>query len=70
MIDAYHLQHLDDLRSGHMKTLDVAQMYEIITFPSLHATLGLILIYAARAIPILFPLAIALNLGMIDASGS
>jgi len=53
-----------------MKTLDVAQMYEIITFPSLHATLGLILIYAARAIPILFPLAIALNLGMIDASGS
>jgi PAP2 superfamily len=68
LIDAYHLQHLDDLRSGHMKTLDVSQMYGIITFPSWHATLGLILIYAARGIPILFPLAIALNFGMIAAT--
>jgi hypothetical protein len=68
LIDAYHLQHLDDLRSGLMKTLDVSQLHGIITFPSFHAALGLILIYTARGIPILFPLAIAFNFGMIAAT--
>src|SRR6266446_1153070 len=53
IIDAYHLPHLYDLRSGRMTTIDTSKIYGMITFPSFHASLGVLLIYATRGIPLL-----------------
>jgi hypothetical protein len=64
---AYHMPHLMALRDGTMRTLDVAQMHGIITFPSFHAALGILFIYATRRTVLFIP-AVVINVGMIMAT--
>ncbi|WP_076859443.1 phosphatase PAP2 family protein [Bradyrhizobium mercantei] len=62
---AYHLADLTALRTGQMREIVLAKVVGLITFPSFHAALGLILIYVTRGIRILFPISLALNVLMI-----
>jgi membrane-associated phospholipid phosphatase len=62
---AYHLADFSALRSGQMSEIALARMNGLITFPSFHTALGLILIYATRGIRFLFPISLAFNVLMI-----
>ena len=68
--DAYHLADFTALRAGHMPEISISQVNGLITFPSFHAALGLMLIYASRGIRILFPLSLSLNALMIASTPS
>jgi hypothetical protein len=61
-VDAYHLIDFNALRSGQMMRISLAQVNGLITFPSFHAALAVILIYACRGINVLFPAFLVLNL--------
>lgn len=69
-VDAYHLADFTALRTGHMPEINVTQTKGLVTFPSFHATLALILIYATRGIRVLFPLSLGLNVLMIASTPS
>jgi len=69
-IDAYHLADFTALRTGHMQEIDVSRTNGLITFPSFHAALALILIYTTRGIRVLFPLSLGLNVLMIASTPS
>lgn len=62
---AYYLPAFYALRAGTMPEIAMAQLVGVIQFPSFHAALALILIYACRDIPYLFLLSLVLNLVMI-----
>lgn len=64
---AYHLPHLEAMRAGTMLTLSTGELHGMITFPSFHATLGVLLIYAARGTVLFWP-GLVLNIGMIAAT--
>jgi membrane-associated phospholipid phosphatase len=64
-INAYHLADFTALRAGQMKEIIMAKVDGLVTFPSFHAALGLILIYVSRGIRILFPILLVLNVLMI-----
>jgi hypothetical protein len=66
--NAYHLADFNALRDGSMQEIAVDRMTGLITFPSFHAALALLFIYATRGIPWLFPAALVLNIGMIAAT--
>jgi len=53
------------IHGGHLDTLDVATINGIVTFPSYHGIMGLILIYQARGIAVLFWPYLAINLVML-----
>ncbi|WP_157100545.1 phosphatase PAP2 family protein [Rhodoplanes sp. Z2-YC6860] len=61
VLDVNHLAHFAALRSGRMTEIPIAEMTGLVTFPSFHAAVGLILIYAARGVRYLFPLSFAIN---------
>lgn len=63
-VDAYHIADFTALRGGQMKEIAMARTNGLITFPSFHAALGLILILASRR-TFLFPIFLALNAVMI-----
>lgn len=63
-VDAYHLADFMALRAGQMKEIALAKANGLITFPSFHAALGLILIIATRR-TFLFSIFLPLNVVMI-----
>jgi hypothetical protein len=66
--DAYHLADFIALRAGEMRQILLAEVNGLITFPSFHAALAVILIYACRGLKILFPVSLALNSLMLAAT--
>jgi hypothetical protein len=68
--NAYHLADFTALRAGQMPEISMSRVNGLITFPSFHAALGLILIYASRGIRVLFPLSLGLNTLMIASTPS
>lgn len=68
-VDAYHLADFTALRAGRLPEIPW-HVNGLITFPSFHAALALILIYATRGIRVLFPLSIVLNALMIASTPS
>ena len=62
------LQHFLALRDGSMKSIDLQQIQGLVSFPSFHLALAVILAYAARGIPVLFPFLLALNAFVIAAT--
>ncbi|MBM7481046.1 MULTISPECIES: phosphatase PAP2 family protein [Bradyrhizobium] len=67
-VDAYHLIDFNALRSGEMTRISLTHVNGLITFPSFHAALATILIYASRGMKMLFPLYLVLNLLMLAAT--
>ncbi|MGY3533826.1 membrane-associated phospholipid phosphatase [Bradyrhizobium embrapense] len=63
--DAYHLADFDALRAGQMTHIPLAEVNGLITFPSFHTALAVILIYASRGVKVLFPAFLVLNLLVI-----
>jgi hypothetical protein len=63
-----YLQHFLALRDGSMKIIDLQQIQGVVQFPSFHLALAVILAYAARGIPVLFPVMLALNVLVIAAT--
>jgi len=62
------LQHFLALRNGSMKSIDLQQIQGLVSFPSFHLALAVILTYAARDIPLLFPFFLVLNAFVIAAT--
>ncbi|MEI8186807.1 MAG: phosphatase PAP2 family protein [Chlorobiaceae bacterium] len=62
------LQHFLALRDGRMKSIDLLYLQGLVSFPSFHLALAVILAYAARGIPVLFPFFLALNTLVIAAT--
>lgn len=60
-----HLQHVFDLISGTQPIYSFRDMQGIVTFPSYHAALAVIFIYAYRDFRRAFPLSVALNTLML-----
>ena len=58
----------DALRNGEMTRISLTQVNGLITFPSFHAALAIILIYASRGVKVLFPAFLVLNLLMLAAT--
>ena len=50
---AYHLEHLERLRSDPMPVLSLSDLPGLVTFPSFHTAMGVIAIYCCRSIPLL-----------------
>lgn len=51
---AYHLAHVMGLRDGSFRLLEVGNLLGIITFPSFHTAIALVLIWVSRGIAWLF----------------
>ena len=62
--DSTYLAHLKALRDGSMTTIDVGKLTGLITFPSYHAVMAVLLAYAARGTFLSF-LALVLNALML-----
>lgn len=62
--NAVHLPHFLALRSGGITEFTVSAMKGIVTFPSYHTVIALLLIYAYRKLPI-FPWIVAVNVLML-----
>ena len=62
---AYHLAHFIGLRDGSYRILGASDMVGLITFPSFHTAIALIVPWACRAIPWLFWLTCVANLGVL-----
>jgi hypothetical protein len=65
LTNAYYLHDFNALRAGAMPEIAMARLTGIVQFPSFHAAMALMLIYAYRGISYLFPISILLNLVMI-----
>ncbi|MCP1837138.1 hypothetical protein ACVIHI_001487 [Bradyrhizobium sp. USDA 4524] len=63
-----YLPLLNGLRDGSLRQLSLSNIDGIVTFPSFHTALGIIFVYTARGIPLLFPALAALNVIMISAT--
>ena len=62
------IQTLADEIDPSVPAILMTQVNGLITFPSFHAALGLILIYVTRGIRVLFPISLGLNVLMIAAT--
>ncbi len=58
---AIHLSHLQALRDGTNMVFSLGQMQGIVTLPSYHTVLAILLIYVCRSIRYLFPFSVVLN---------
>lgn len=65
LVQAIHLPDFTALRAGQMRELDLTQLEGLITFPSFHTTLGIVLPYALRKQRAVFVPAALLNGVMI-----
>ncbi len=63
-----YVQHFLALRDGSMKNIDLQQIQGVVQFPSFHLALAVILTYAARGMPVLFPFFFLLNTLVIAAT--
>jgi hypothetical protein len=59
--DIFHFATLAALRDGTMRTFDLAHMYGLVTFPSYHTTLAILVTYALRNSRGLFLAALGVN---------
>jgi len=64
-VGAYHLDHLQALRSDPEHMLFLAKLPGLVTFPSFHTAMGIIAIYCARGTPWLIGPSLIINLVMI-----
>lgn len=64
-VGAYHLDHLQALRSVPEHLLSLNNLPGLVTFPSFHTAMGIIAIYCARGTPWLFGPSVIINLVMI-----
>lgn len=62
---AYHLAHILSLRDGSFRLLEVGNMEGIITFPSFHTAISLVLIWVSRGIAWLFWPTAAIGIGVL-----
>jgi len=56
------------LRDGTLGTIDLWQIQGVVQFPSFHTALAILCAYVCRGMPILFPLAVAIDLTVIAAT--
>jgi len=64
-VDLSALTHFELLRSGLLKTVDLINTQGLISIPSFHAVLAILITYALRTSRIVFPLALILNSAML-----
>lgn len=64
---AYHLADLNTLREQTAQVIDVGRQTGIVTFPSYHTAIALILVWVTRGIAPLFWPALILNVGVLVA---
>lgn len=64
----WHLDALEHLRAGTLRVLPLEDIRGLVTFPSFHVCLAVLTAWALAPIPILGPLAIALNAVVIVAT--
>jgi len=64
-VGAYHLDHLQALRSDPEHLLFLSNIPGLVTFPSFHTAMGIIAIYCARGTRWLFGPSVIINLVMI-----
>jgi hypothetical protein len=62
---AVHLAHFEGLREGVFRVIDPRQLEGIITFPSFHTAIALILVWVARGLPIVFWPTVVLAAGQL-----
>lgn len=62
--DLSSLSHFELLRSGRMHEIPLGQMQGLISIPSLHAAMAVLLVYAMRG-TLLFPVFVILNAAML-----
>jgi hypothetical protein len=62
---AYHVASLHELRTNPHVLLDLNRLPGLVTFPSFHTALGVVVIYCARWNPWLFGLSLSVNSVMI-----
>jgi hypothetical protein len=60
----WHLQPVEGLRSGALQSFALSDIRGLVTFPSFHICLALLSAWALASIPIVGPLAIALNVAV------
>lgn len=71
LYDLLHLAEADyvtrffNLRDGAVTSLSISQIDGIVQFPSFHAALGILFVYASRGVRILFPCMVLTNVLMI-----
>jgi hypothetical protein len=64
----WHLDALEHLRAGTLRTLALEDIRGLVTFPSFHVCLAVLTAWALAPIPVLGPLAIALNAVIVVAT--
>ena len=62
---AYHLAHVTALRDGTLRELGVGTLLGIVTFPSFHTAIAIILVWVTRAIAWLFWPTLLVNVGVL-----
>lgn len=62
---AYHLSRLTGLRDGTFRILDTGTLAGIVTFPSFHTAIAIILIWVSRGIIWLFWPTLIINIGVL-----
>lgn len=63
--DAYHLTHFLGLRDGSFRLLEVGELLGIITFPSFHTSISMVLIWVSRGVPWLFWPTLVVGMGQL-----
>lgn len=67
-VGTYHIELLDILRETPAPILDLDHLPGLVTFPSFHTAMGVVLIYACRRRMVLLIPSLAINLSMIAAT--
>ncbi|MBI5165984.1 MAG: phosphatase PAP2 family protein [Magnetospirillum sp.] len=67
-LDEPYVRQFLAVRAGTLTAIDLRHAQGIVQFPSLHLGLAVVLTYAARGIPLLFPLLAAINAVVIAAT--
>lgn len=61
----YHIENLTALRASSAPVLSIGDLPGLVTFPSFHTAMGLLIIYACRGNPLLFGISLMTNIAMI-----
>jgi hypothetical protein len=62
---AYHLDHVRGLRDGSLRSLVPGELLGIITFPSFHTAISIVVVWAARGLGWPFRVLAVLNVGVL-----
>src|SRR5450830_1443204 len=63
--DMSSLSHFEPLRDGRMRDIPLRDMQGLISIPSLHTVMAVLLVYAMRGTGILLPVFIVVNVAML-----